>query len=192
MNVEANDNRTKIFQDTGKENSSSSPSSPAPSNARQIPLHINSKLNHVFSPVPSLNTAAVSASSSRLEKMLNSQQKNKKTTQPQQQQQQITDSNELSGNERNGSLVSGMKNNGTYIIFGATAADSAATTATATATATAGLLFNSKNKSTFEAPVLQLNKRLPALKKQRHKKLNHPTFLRRRLLSFNDLEPSVR
>lgn len=187
MNVEANDNRTKIFQDTGKENSSSSPSSsPAPSNARQIPLHINSKLNHVFSPVPSsLNTAAVSASSSRLEKMLNSQQKNNK----QPTQQQITDSNELSGNERNGSPASGMKNNGTYIIFGA--AVTAATTTT-TATVTAGLLFNSKNKSTFEAPVLHLNKRLPALKKQRHKKLNHPTFLRRRLLSFNDLEPSLR
>lgn len=74
--------------------------------------------------------------------------------------------NELPGLKRNGSSI----NNGTYIIFGA---DN----------------NSSRSSSQVEMPVV-VKKQLPALRK-RHRKLN-PTFLKRRLLSINDIEPSTR
>lgn len=85
------------------------------------------------------------------------------------------------GMKRNVSTMGGFKNNGTYIIFGADSlipsVESSISSNTSSGSKSLGV----------EAPVV---KKLKSMRK-RHKKLN-PTFLRRRLLSINDIESSER
>ena len=144
--------------------------------------HITSKFNHVFTAGTAYGSkkwtlSSSSLKSSYLEKMLNRKTANSNHQVIENNKKPLVNNNtELPpGTKRNVSTMGGFKNNGTYIIFGA---DSSIPSVESS--------ISSKSLG-VEAPVV---KKLKSMRK-RHKKLN-PTFLRRRLLSFNDIESSER
>lgn len=122
------------------------------------PAQISSKFHHVFS----LANNSATPRTFNLEKMLSKLGSVKKPTVDGPKET----GGELPGFKRNAS-ISGLKNNGSYIIFGADSAN----------------LFG---KPVMEPATI---KKIPTLKK-RHRKPT-PTFLRRRLLSINDIDDST-